>query len=69
MKYTLSLQGGLKMKSNTLDSIIGTILMLVILFVTYQIGYGVSERAHCIANKGHYSLDYGECIKGDLSER
>jgi len=53
------------MKDNTLDSIVGTILVLVVLFITYQIGYGVSERAHCIAQKGHYSFDYGECIKED----
>lgn len=57
------------MKSSMWDSVLITLMILVVLFVTYQIGYGVSERAHCIANKGHYSFDYGECLKGDLNER
>ena len=57
------------MKSNILDSVIATLLILAVLFITYGIGYEMSERKNCIANKGHYSWDYSECIKGDLNER
>ena len=57
------------MKNNMLDSVIATLLILAVLFITYGIGYEMSERNNCIANKGHYSWDYSECIKGDLNER
>ena len=57
------------MKSNILDSVIVTLIVLAILFVTYHVGYEMSERKHCIVDKGHYSWDYSECIKGELNER
>lgn len=66
MRYTLSLQVGLRMKSNISDSVIATLLMLAVLFIAYWIGYEMSERKNCIANSGHYSWDYGECIDGGV---
>ena len=57
------------MKSNIFDSVIITLLILSFIYVTYETGYAMSERKHCIADKGHYSFDYGECLKGDLNER
>lgn len=57
------------MKSDVWDSVIITIMILAAFFVTYHVGYEMSERKNCIANKGHYSWDYSECIKGDLNER
>lgn len=57
------------MKSNLFDSVIMTILILAMFYVTYEAGYAMSERKHCIASGGHFSLDYYECLKGDLNER
>jgi hypothetical protein len=53
------------------DEIIDTLMALVIIvaveFLTFYVGYEMSERKNCKLNKGHYSFDYGECFKnGEL---
>jgi len=55
------------MSDKTLDILMTLILIISVLILTFYAGYEMSERKHCKLNKGHYSMDYGECFKeGEL---
>lgn len=52
-----------------MESIIKTVIILLVTFAIGILGYEISEREHCMKEGGSYSFDFGKCIKkGELYE-
>jgi hypothetical protein len=55
------------MSDEIIDTLMALLIIVSVLFLTFYMGYEMSERKNCILTKGHYSFDYGECFKnGEL---
>jgi len=54
------------MSDETINTLMILLIIVSVLSLTFYVGYEMSERKNCKLNKGHYSMDYGECFKGEL---
>jgi high-affinity Fe2+/Pb2+ permease len=48
---------------DSIEIMMGALLLLVSVFLIAYAGYIFSERNHCRNSGGHYSFDFGECVK------